>query len=874
MVTRLGVGRSVYSLGVDIGTTSVVAATLRHGRTEVVALSATGFAVPALVYRHHDGTLRTGEAAARRAIATPHRVAGALTRRLVDGTPVVLGERPQSVTTLLSAQLRDVLDTVRTLEGGDPERITLTRPAGWGAFREELFAQVPARLGWDDVSVVGEAAAVAAHHRRRRGRTDAETVAVYDLGGGGFDATVLRLDGAADEAPEILGTPQSVEDLDDVFDHAVLTLADEACDGALVDGGARDPAERTVLARLRRECGLAKEALSRDTEVLVPVTIAGRPRDVEITRAAFEERIRPTVDATVEALLRALRDADVDPEDPDALSAVLLVGGGSRIPLVARRVSAALGRTVTADPRAPWAAALGAAGLATTVDARDPDRLPEGPFRTFTPPRGLVPMVPALVPPGAPAPGEREPADPPDADVTQRVDVDRPPARDVEDPADVEDDAPTGPVPLPGDADPDPDPKPDPDPDPEATIRVPPPDGPADTEAETGDASEVPPEPDFRPAPGRRRRFPWAGGTPRRSRHRGVAVAVVLLVLALGAVALWMVMRSSAPTGAALPEPTAPVLPAALAPGPSSVAASVAVPRTGRSLRGASAPGFAAISPNGRLLYLADRVANSVTVVDTRDPGSRTTIAVPAGPPQYLAVAPDGRRLYASVFDEARSVTSVVVLDTVTRTVVATVPVPSRPFGLAVSPDGRSLWVPNQDTANVTVIDTARNAVVRQVPTSSNPHWVAFSRDGTRVYVSLEDDDEVVELDPVTDREVSRVPTGDGPFAVAVHPTRPLAAEVDYAGNTLTAFDTERNERVATVPVGRLPQSVAWAPDGRFAYVVSTTDATVTVIDAASFAVTATIPTPPRPTSIAVAPDGRTGYVTCEGAIAVVELAG
>ena len=134
-----------------------------------------------------------------------------------------------------------------------------------------------------------------------------------------------------------------------------------------------DPAVQTAVAGLRRECTAAKETLSADTEVMIPVLLPGLHTMVRLGRAEFEDMIRPAVAETVEALRRAVASAEVEPGDLDA---VLLVGGSSRIPLVAQLVSAELGRPVAvdADPKAVVAAGAAlAARSAARGRARDRD---------------------------------------------------------------------------------------------------------------------------------------------------------------------------------------------------------------------------------------------------------------------------------------------------------------------------------------------------------------------------------------------------------------------------------------------------------------------------------------------------------------------
>src|SRR5699024_1876246 len=114
-------------------------------------------------------------------------------------------------------------------------------------------------------------------------------------------------------------------------------------------------------------CTEAKEALSADTEVTIPVMMPGATTQVRLVRAEFEGTIRPAVEETIEGLRRALDSAELAPAH---LSAVLLVGGSSRIPLVAELISGQLGRPVAVDVDPNTIVALGAA-LATEPEAAE-----------------------------------------------------------------------------------------------------------------------------------------------------------------------------------------------------------------------------------------------------------------------------------------------------------------------------------------------------------------------------------------------------------------------------------------------------------------------------------------------------------------------
>ncbi|UOZ04716.1 Hsp70 family protein [Amycolatopsis sp. WQ 127309] len=398
-----------YGLGIDLGTTFTAAAVDGAGHVEMVSLGDRTAAIPSVVLLRADGSVLVGDAANRRAAVEPDRVAREFKRRLGDPTPVLLGGAPHSVASLMAHLLGHVVRTVAGQQGGRPDRITLTHPANWGPYKRELFEQVPQLTGIDRVGLITEPEAAAAHYAAQERLEDGAVVAVYDLGGGTFDATVLRKRGGGFE---ILGTPEGIEGLGGVdFDEAVFAHVDRALDGKLSQIDPDDPGAVAAVVRLRQECVLAKEALSADTETAVPVLLPSVQTEVRLTRGEFEEMIRPSITATIGSLHRALRSANLRPAD---LGAVLLVGGSSRIPLVSQLVSAELGRPTAVDIHPKYGVALGAAALASgrsglvqATQAQLPlpgvprPPAPNGLAVPRTPPNGLE--VPRTPPAGVPA---------------------------------------------------------------------------------------------------------------------------------------------------------------------------------------------------------------------------------------------------------------------------------------------------------------------------------------------------------------------------------------------------------------------------------------------------------------------------------------
>ena len=314
---------------------------------------------PAAVYIREDGGLVTGEAAARRAVSNPDRVAREIKRNLGNPTPVMLGGAPYAVGDLLGALLQDVLVRATDRQGGKPEVVALTHPANWGPFRKGLFEDVAGSAGLTDLLYTTEPEAAAAHYASTRPLEEGDVLAVYDLGGGTFDATVLR---RTADAFEIVGTPEGIERLGGAdFDEAVFAHVNYVARGALTELDLSDPKTVIALARLRQDCILAKEALSVDVEATIPVFLPNRHFDVTLTRSELEGMIRAPIESTIGTLDRVLRAARVDKTE---LAAVLLVGGSSRIPLVAQMISEAFGRPTVVGAHPKHAVALGAALLA------------------------------------------------------------------------------------------------------------------------------------------------------------------------------------------------------------------------------------------------------------------------------------------------------------------------------------------------------------------------------------------------------------------------------------------------------------------------------------------------------------------------------
>ena len=186
----------------------------------------------------------------------------------------------------------------------------MCHPANWGPYKKELLVQTVELADVRDPTFVTEPEAAAVHYASTEHVAPGDIVAVYDLGGGTFDAAVLR---KTETGFETLGEPQGIERLGGIdFDAAVFAHVRNAVGGALDELDENDPTVIAAAARLREECIEAKEALSSDSETAIPVLLPNVMTEVRLTRGEFEAMIRPSLTQTIGALERALRSADVE----------------------------------------------------------------------------------------------------------------------------------------------------------------------------------------------------------------------------------------------------------------------------------------------------------------------------------------------------------------------------------------------------------------------------------------------------------------------------------------------------------------------------------------------------------------------------------
>ncbi|HTU61741.1 MAG TPA: beta-propeller fold lactonase family protein, partial [Polyangiales bacterium] len=243
----------------------------------------------------------------------------------------------------------------------------------------------------------------------------------------------------------------------------------------------------------------------------------------------------------------------------------------------------------------------------------------------------------------------------------------------------------------------------------------------------------------------------------------------------------------------------------------------------------------------------------------------------------------------------------VVVVDPESAQVVQRIAVGKRPRGLMPSPDGKVLYVaksgsppagpgvdesklppPDRAADGVGVIELASSNLVRTLPGGQDPESVAVSRDGKALFIANEETAELSKLDTAAGTISARVKVGQQPEGVSVHPDGKLVYVTCEEDNEVVAVDALENKVLAHIPVGKRPRAIAWSQDGAHAFVTNELDATVSVIDTQSHKAVQQIAFPPpsaadaqahRPMGIVASSDGSRLFVSTGRGGAIAEIA-
>jgi Fe-S protein assembly chaperone HscA len=361
-------------VGIDLGTTNSLVAYVRDGAPVVIRDASGDALVPSVVSLGSDGTIFVGREAQRRLLTSADRTVYSVKRFMGRGIEDVrdeaallpfriagdaggvvrigVGDREFTPPEISAFVLRELKQRAEDhfRDGGEfdyeVDRAVITVPAYFDDAQRTATRDAGRIAGLEVLRIISEPTAASLAYgldKRDRG-----TIAVYDLGGGTFDISILRVEDGVFQALATNGdTHLGGDDIDRVLIERVLS-----------EVGAR---HAEVVQAIRKAVIQAKWDLSEHDEAEIrvapqPGLESGYAR--RITRTEFESLIRPLIDRTLGPAKQALADAGLEPSEVDE---IVLVGGSTRIPLVRRLVADLFGRTPHSDLNPDEVVALGAA---------------------------------------------------------------------------------------------------------------------------------------------------------------------------------------------------------------------------------------------------------------------------------------------------------------------------------------------------------------------------------------------------------------------------------------------------------------------------------------------------------------------------------
>jgi len=373
--------------GIDLGTTNSCLAVMERGTPRVVEIDGLPTVPSVVSIDPESGEVIVGQRARNRRALYPEATVASIKRRMGETTPVEIHDRSM-LPEELSAEILKYLKTEgsKTL-GREVRRVVITVPAYFDDAQRRATIRAGELAGLEVVRIINEPTAASLVYERLAQKmvdatapgeqtsgdagdesSGASTVLVYDLGGGTFDVSVVRLDAEVYEVLASCGNTQlGGDDLDQLLVEHLLAEIEEAHETDLGE-------DVRAVARLRDAAEQAKISLSSQPFVTIMEEALSRSIDLEheLERHTFESLIRALLGTTLDEVSRALAEANLRPDDLDR---VILVGGSTRIPMVLRLLEDRLGRPVEHSLDPDLCVALGAAVQGAVLAGEAFDRI-------------------------------------------------------------------------------------------------------------------------------------------------------------------------------------------------------------------------------------------------------------------------------------------------------------------------------------------------------------------------------------------------------------------------------------------------------------------------------------------------------------------
>jgi molecular chaperone DnaK len=352
-------------VGIDLGTTNSEVAIVRD-RQPVVFAEDDDPILPSFVGLAEDGRLLVGKAAKNQWVLAPERTIKSIKRKMGQDVKVRLGEqeyRPQEISAMILRSLRD--RAARQLDT-PVNKAVITVPAYFNDAQRQATREAGELAGLDVVRILNEPTAASLTYDPSQ--SELRRMLVYDLGGGTFDCSIVQ---AQEGVVEVLSSHGDTQLGGDDFDDLLLK---HVCDRFQQEHGVDLRANLVSKARVLRAVEAAKRQLSYhpfariEEEFIAEKEGRALHLNAEIGREEYEGMIRPLVDRTMDCVQRALEDSHLA---APAINKVVLVGGSTRTPLIARLLEERLQQPAHQEVNPDLCVAMGAAIQAGIIAGND-----------------------------------------------------------------------------------------------------------------------------------------------------------------------------------------------------------------------------------------------------------------------------------------------------------------------------------------------------------------------------------------------------------------------------------------------------------------------------------------------------------------------
>ncbi len=372
-------------IGIDLGTTNSCVAVLEGGKARVIENSEGARTTPSVIGYTADGEVLVGQSAKRQAVTNPHNTLFAIKRLIgrrfedkvvqkdIDLVPysivkadngdawVQVGDNKMAAPEVSARVLQKMKKTAEEYLGEDVTEAVVTVPAYFNDSQRQATKDAGKIAGLEVKRIINEPTAAALAYGMDKKEGD-RTIAVYDLGGGTFDVSIIEIAEIDGEHQfEVLATNGDTFLGGEDFDNRIM---DYLVDEFKKDQGVDLSNDPMALQRLKEAAEKAKIELSssQQTDINLPYVTADasgpKHMNIKMTRAKLESLVDDLVQRSIEPCRVALKDAGLSASE---IKDVILVGGQTRMPKVQEQVQAFFGKEPRKDVNPDEAVAMGAA---------------------------------------------------------------------------------------------------------------------------------------------------------------------------------------------------------------------------------------------------------------------------------------------------------------------------------------------------------------------------------------------------------------------------------------------------------------------------------------------------------------------------------